>query len=147
MFLRQVLVNLVFPIPSIFVLLLLTCLAALFATFNQTFVFCPLKMQTRKIVLDLITKWGGASFGTNQPLNGSTLVYIKTKLEQMYNVSKWDFSSVYGRVSMILMSLSSAKVVVNAKEGASMSTETRCKASCSSRDKEALKRAVTWLLC
>ena len=88
MFLRQVLVNLVFPIPSIFVLLLLTCLAALFATFNQTFVFCPLKMQTRKIVLDLITKWGGASFGTNQPLNGSTLVYIKTKLEQMYNVSK-----------------------------------------------------------
>ena len=146
MFLRQVLVNLVFPIPSIFVLLLLTCLAALFATFNQTFVFCPLKMQTRKIVLDLITKWG-ASSGTSQPLNGSTLVYIKTKLEQMYNVSKLDFSSVYGRVSMILMSLSSAKVVVNAKEGASMSTETRCKASCSSRDKEALKRAVTWLLC
>ena len=87
MFLRQVLVNLVFPIPSIFVLLLLTCLAALFATFNQTFLFCPLKMQTRKIVLDLITKWG-ASFGRSQPLNGSTLVYIKTKLEQMYNVSK-----------------------------------------------------------
>ena len=87
MFLRQVLVNLVFPIPSIFVLLLLTCLAALFATFNQTFVFCPLKMQTRKIVLDLITKWE-ASFGRSQPLNGSTLVYIKTKLEQMSNVSK-----------------------------------------------------------
>ena len=86
MFLRQVLVNLVFPIP-IFVLLLLTSLAALFATFNQTFVFCPLKMQTRKIVLDLITKWVGASFGS-QPLNGSTLVYIKTKLEQMYNLSK-----------------------------------------------------------
>ena len=57
MFLRQVLVNLVFPIPSI-------------------------------IVLDLITKWVGASFGRSQPLNGSTLVYIKTKLEQMYNVSK-----------------------------------------------------------